>query len=135
MRTIFLHLANRSSMKQKIERVTISGKVVAIRAQIDTKRGGRYRKQFIVNEAMSEKDAIAAAREYTAFVINKLSNMPDENEVIKIAESIVEKAKTKETHNRMVVRSAKQDVSEVRRRYPLTTTIFGYINSLGEWCK
>jgi hypothetical protein len=48
-------------MKQRIERVSISGKVVAIRASVQAQRGGRYRKQFIVNDAINEQDAIAAA--------------------------------------------------------------------------
>jgi hypothetical protein len=122
-------------MKQKIERVTISGKVVAIRASIALERGGRYRKQFIVNEATNERDAILAAKEYIAMVIDRINSMPAEREIVQIVESIVDNAKRKDAHNSKLRSAVGKDVSSVLSRYPLSTTVFGYENSLGEWVK
>jgi hypothetical protein len=122
-------------MKQKIERVTISGKVVAIRASIALDRGGRYRKQFIVNEATNERDAILAAKEYIAMVIDRINSMPAEREIVQIVESIVDNAKRKDAHNSKLRSAVGKDVSSVLSRYPLSTTVFGYENSLGEWVK
>jgi len=122
-------------MKQRIERVSISGRVVAIRAQVQADRGAKYRKQFIINDAINERDAITAAKEYIAMVIDKLSNMPAEREVVKIVETIVDNAKRKDAHNSKVRWAVGNDVSSVLARYPLSTTVFGYENALGEWVK
>lgn len=122
-------------MKQRIERVTISGKVVAIRASIALHRGGRYRKQFIVNDAINEQEAIAAAKEYIALVIEKVSNMPAEREIVQIVETLVDNAKRKDAHNSNIRGAVGRDVSGVLARYPLSTTVFGYENTLGEWVK
>jgi hypothetical protein len=122
-------------MKQRIERVSISGRVVAIRAQVQADRGAKYRKQFIINDAINERDAIAAAKEYIAMVIDKLSNMPAEREVVKIVEDIVDNVKRMDAHNTNLRNTVGKDVAGVLRRYPLSTTVFGYENTLGEWVK
>jgi len=135
MYALFLSLASGDRMKQRIERVSISGKVVAIRASVQAQRGGRYRKQFIVNDAINEQDAIAAAKDYIALILQRLSNMPAEREIVKIVEEIVDQAKLKDAHNTKVRGAVGKDVSAVLERYPLSTTVFGYENSLGEWVK
>jgi len=122
-------------MKQRIERVSISGRVVAIRVQVQADRGAKYRKQFIINDAINERDAIAAAKEYIATVIDKLSNMPAEREVVKIVENIVDNVKRIDAHNTNLRNTVGKDVAGVLARYPLSTTVFGYENTLGEWIK
>ncbi len=61
--------------------------------------------------------------------------MPAEREIVKIVEEIVDQAKLKDAHNTKVRGAVGKDVSAVLARYPLSTTVFGYENSLGEWVK
>jgi hypothetical protein len=50
-------------------------------------------------------------------------------------EEIVDQAKLKDAHNTKVRGAVGKDVSAVLARYPLSTTVFGYENTLGEWVK
>lgn len=121
-------------MKHRIERIKINGKIVAIRAVIQTSHKGIYSKQFVVSENMAEAAALKSAREYVAMVRESQNRMPDDEQVIKVAEDIVDTERKREAHNQTVRNAAVKDVTTVLKRYA-STNVFGYFNTSGDWTK
>lgn len=118
--------------KHRIERIKINNSVIAIRVIIHSLGGSQYSKQFVVNNHMTEQQALLSAREYVAMMKQKPVAIPSDKEVIKVAEKIVIDAQKRDAHNANTREAAKKDVQFVLKRYA-TTSVYGYFNASGEW--
>lgn len=118
--------------KHHIQRIKINGQVIGIRVVIVVSHGQRHSKQYVVNDNVSEAEAIQMARDYVEMVMDKPATMPNEKEVIAAAEDVVRAERLRALHNERVRESVVKDVTFVMRRYG-ATNVYGYYNSLGEW--
>lgn len=120
--------------KDTYERIKINNQLVAIRVIMIAEHGARYSKQFVVNEHVSEREAMEMAKEYAAMMKTKPVSIPSDEEVIKVAEDIVENESRRQAHNQKVRRLVTNDVDFVRRRYG-ATQVYGYFNTSGDYVK
>lgn len=120
--------------KHLIERIKINKQIVAIRVVITEYRGARYSKQFVVNDHVSEREALEMAKEYIAIMAEKPVSIPSDEEVIKVVENIVEKESIRLAHNAKLRETVSKEVDFVRSRYS-TTRVFGYLNKAGDFIK
>lgn len=120
--------------KDTYERIKINNQLVAIRVIMIAEHGARYSKQFVVNEHVKEREALEMAKEYAAMMKTKPVSIPSDEEVIKVAEDIVENESRRQAHNQKVRRLVTNDVDIVRRRYG-ATQVYGYFNTSGDYVK
>lgn len=120
--------------KDTYERIKINNQLVAIRVIMIAEHGARYSKQFVVNEHVKEREALEMAKEYAAMMKTKPVSIPSDEEVIKVAEDIVENESRRQAHNQKVRRLVTKDVDFVRRRYG-ATQVYGYFNTSGDYVK
>lgn len=120
--------------KDTYERIKINNQLVAIRVIMIAEHGARYSKQFVVNEHVKEREALEMTKEYAAMMKTKPVSIPCDEEVIKVAEDIVENESRRQAHNQKVRRRVTNDVDIVRRRYG-ATQVYGYFNTSGDYVK
>lgn len=124
--------ANMKVTKHHIQRIKINGQVIGIRVIIIVNYAQKHSKQYVVNDSVTEAEALQMARDYVEMVMDKPVTMPNAKEVIAAAEDVVQAERLRALNNERVRESVVKDVSFALRRYA-TTSVYGYYNSLGEW--